>query len=318
MYRYVVLLLRARRRVQFKNCVEERRRRRRRRRRKRERDRKNSSRSCRKTPCCSRGTAAAASSAAWGAFLFLFFSLVFIDSYVQSEKKGGNLNGIYIFIYFLIHFYFRFIELYEEAKLSAMIPLFLAHVIQFIREAELAVLHQDEDESSNKLDNNNNSEELILTLRQTCAQLVQIVTFSTHPLYMMMSEPGLMDPIDNVPPPPVNWSLARQITAKLGQVFVSIVDTFVGREIQVLTAALESGKCISAARLAANSLMSLGADAARPAMRPLIQAFQTAHLRPVWADLLRALSALCSSADIIQDFEMVCSSHFFICLLQQN
>ncbi len=34
-------------------------------------------------------------------------------------------------------------------------------------------------------------------------------------------------------PLPVNWSLARQITAKLGQVFVSIVDTFVGREIEV-------------------------------------------------------------------------------------
>ena len=206
---------------------------------------------------------------------------------------------------FLFAFYFRFIELYEESKLSSLIPLFLAHVIQFIREAELAVLHQDEDDDIIKPDNNNNSEELILSLRQTCAQLVQIVTFSTHPLYMMMSEPGLIEPVDNVPPPPVNWSLARQITAKLGQVFVAIVDTFVGREIQVLTAALQSGKCISAARLAANSLMSLGADAARPAMRPLIQAFQTPHLRPVWADLLRALSALCSSADIIQDFEMV-------------
>ncbi len=51
--------------------------------------------------------------------------------------------------------------------------------------------------------------------------------------------------------------------------------------------------------------MSLGADAARPALRPLIEAFQVVHLRPVRADLLRALAALCSSADIIQEFETV-------------
>lgn len=74
---------------------------------------------------------------------------------------------------------------------------------------------------------------------------------------------------------------------------------------QVLTAALKSGKCVSAAKLAANSLMSLGSDAARPALRPLIEAFQVVHLRPVRADLLRALAALCSSADIIQEFETV-------------
>jgi hypothetical protein len=73
----------------------------------------------------------------------------------------------------------------------------------------------------------------------------------------------------------------------------------------VLTAALKSGKCVSAAKLAANSLMSLGSDAARPALRPLIEAFQVVHLRPVRADLLRALAALCSSADIIQEFETV-------------
>lgn len=76
----------------------------------------------------------------------------------------------------------------------------------------------------------------------------------------------------------------------------------------MLTAALKSGKCVSAAKLAANSLMSLGADAARPALRPLIEAFQVVHLRPVRADLLRALAALCSSADIIQEFETVLSS----------
>lgn len=51
--------------------------------------------------------------------------------------------------------------------------------------------------------------------------------------------------------------------------------------------------------------MSLGSDAARPALRPLIEAFQVVHLRPVRADLLRALAALCSSADIIQEFETV-------------
>ena len=73
----------------------------------------------------------------------------------------------------------------------------------------------------------------------------------------------------------------------------------------MLTAALKSGKCVSAAKLAANSLMSLGSDAARPALRPLIEAFQVVHLRPVRADLLRALAALCSSADIIQEFETV-------------
>jgi len=75
--------------------------------------------------------------------------------------------------------------------------------------------------------------------------------------------------------------------------------------IQVLTAALQNGNCVSAARLAANSLMSLGADAARPALGPLINAFRQPRLRPVQADLLRALSALCSSADIIQDFEQL-------------
>ena len=74
---------------------------------------------------------------------------------------------------------------------------------------------------------------------------------------------------------------------------------------QVLTSALRSGKCVSAARLAANSLMSLGADAARPALRPLVDAFRIGHLRPVRADLLRALSALCSSADVISEFESV-------------
>ncbi|XP_032786951.2 uncharacterized protein LOC116924533 isoform X2 [Daphnia magna] len=197
-----------------------------------------------------------------------------------------------------------FIELYEESKLASLIPLFLAHVIQFIREAELAVLSDPCGEMESK--RTEGSEELIQSLRQTCTQLVQIVTFSARPLYMMTSEPSLMldAGIESVPLPlPVNWSLARQITAKLGQVFVSIVDTFVGREIEVLTAALKSGKCVSAAKLAANSLMSLGSDAARPALRPLIEAFQVVHLRPVRADLLRALAALCSSADIIQEFE---------------
>ncbi|XP_057366558.1 uncharacterized protein LOC130687404 [Daphnia carinata] len=197
-----------------------------------------------------------------------------------------------------------FIELYEEAKLASLIPLFLAHVIQFIREAEMAVLSDSCGQMESK--RTEGSEELIQSLRQTCTQLVQIVTFSARPLYMMTSEPSLMldAGVESVPLPlPVNWSLARQITAKLGQVFVSIVDTFVGREIEVLTAALKSGKCVSAAKLAANSLMSLGADAARPALRPLIEAFQVVHLRPVRADLLRALAALCSSADIIQEFE---------------
>ncbi|KAI9557340.1 hypothetical protein GHT06_017167 [Daphnia sinensis] len=197
-----------------------------------------------------------------------------------------------------------FIELYEESKLASLIPLFLAHVIQFIREAELAVLSDPCGQMESK--RTESSEELIHSLRQTCTQLVQIVTFSARPLYMMTSEPSLMldAGIESVPLPlPVNWSLARQITAKLGQVFVSIVDTFVGREIEVLTAALKSGKCVSAAKLAANSLMSLGSDAARPALRPLIEAFQVVHLRPVRADLLRALAALCSSADIIQEFE---------------
>ena len=56
--------------------------------------------------------------------------------------------------------------------------------------------------------------------------------------------------------------------------------------------------------------MSLGSDAARPALRPLIEAFQVVHLRPVRADLLRALAALCSSADIIQEFETVLHSYF--------
>lgn len=265
--------------------------------------------------------------------------------------------------------HFRFIELYEESKLASLIPLFLAHVIQFIREAELAVLSDPCGEMESK--RTEGSEELIQSLRQTCTQLVQIVTFSARPLYMMTSEPSLMldAGIESVPLPlPVNWSLARQITAKLGQVFVSIVDTFVGREIevrrqekqnsfqfdanrndrpksflaidvtimkfvgfiflakdlkkkqkktsfhfhfQVLTAALKSGKCVSAAKLAANSLMSLGSDAARPALRPLIEAFQVVHLRPVRADLLRALAALCSSADIIQEFETV-YFHFIV------
>lgn len=117
--------------------------------------------------------------------------------------------------------------------MASLIPLFLAHVIQFIREAEMAVLS---DNGDNSMSGTTNSEELIQSLRQTCSQLVQIVTFSTRPLYMMMSEPTLMLDTEVGPPPlplPVNWSLARQITAKLGQVFVSIVDTFVGREIQV-------------------------------------------------------------------------------------
>lgn len=129
---------------------------------------------------------------------------------------------------------FRFIELYEESKLASLIPLFLAHVIQFIREAELAVLSDCCGEKETK--RTESSEELIQSLRQTCIQLVQIVTFSTRPLYIMMSEPALMLDADVEPtqlPLPVNWSLARQITAKLGQVFVSIVDTFVGREIEV-------------------------------------------------------------------------------------
>lgn len=120
--------------------------------------------------------------------------------------------------------------MYEEAKLASLIPLFLAHVIQFIREAETAVLSDNGESPSSS------SEELIHSLRQTCSQLVQIVTFSTRPLYMMTSEPAVLLDTEIGPPPlplPVNWSLARQITAKLGQVFVSIVDTFVGREIQV-------------------------------------------------------------------------------------
>ena len=115
----------------------------------------------------------------------------------------------------------------------SLIPLFLAHVIQFIREAELAVLSDCGETETNRTEG---SEELIHSLRQTCTQLVQIVTFSTRPLYMMMSEPALMLDAEIEPaqlPLPVNWSLARQITAKLGQVFVSIVDTFVGREIEV-------------------------------------------------------------------------------------
>lgn len=126
----------------------------------------------------------------------------------------------------------RFIELYEEGKLVSLIPLFLAHVIQFIREAEMAVLSDCGETPGSTA----SSEELIHSLRQTCSQLVQIVTFSTRPLYVMMPESGLMLDSEVGPPPlplPVNWSLARQITAKLGQVFVSIVDTFVGREIQV-------------------------------------------------------------------------------------
>lgn len=122
--------------------------------------------------------------------------------------------------------------MYEESKLASLIPLFLAHVIQFIREAEMAVLS---DISSESPGSSSSSEELIHSLRQTCSQLVQIVTFSTRPSYLMTTE--LMLDTELGPPPirlPVNWSLARQITAKLGQVFVSIVDTFVGREIQVL------------------------------------------------------------------------------------
>ena len=113
----------------------------------------------------------------------------------------------------------RFIEVYEESKLSSMIPLFLAHVIQFIREAERAALQEQTETKEPSA-----SEELIASLRQTCAQLVQIVTF-VNPLYV--------EPCLQMPPTPVNWSEARQITAKLGHVFVSIVDTFVGREIQV-------------------------------------------------------------------------------------
>ena len=184
--------------------------------------------------------------------------------------------------------------MYEESKLSALIPLFLAHVIQFIREAEAAALSNGPSGSS---------DDLIASLRQTCAQLVQLVTFTTPK--QQPSSPTPPPCVNDGPIPPVNWSLARQITARLGQVFVSIVDTFVGREIEVLTAALESAKCISAARLAANSLMSLGSDASRPALAPLIGAFHRPHLRPVRADLLRALSALCSSADIIRLFEQL-------------
>ena len=114
---------------------------------------------------------------------------------------------------------FRFIELYEESKLAALIPIFLAHVIQFIRETEGTSpysRHQSKESAAN--------DQLVASLRHTCTELVQIVTF-TNPLDM---EPGLQ-----TPPIPVNWSLARQVTAKLGQIFVAIVDTFVGKEIQV-------------------------------------------------------------------------------------
>lgn len=115
----------------------------------------------------------------------------------------------------------RFIELYEESKLSALIPLFLAHVIQFIRETETAGSYDQH--SYTKEHQPGVSEHLVSTLRQTCVQLVQIVTFA-GPL-------GHAEHDGNAAP--VNWSLARQITAKLGQVFVAIVDTFVGKEIQV-------------------------------------------------------------------------------------
>lgn len=81
---------------------------------------------------------------------------------------------------------------------------------------------------------------------------------------------------------------------------------------QILTHALRRGKCISAAKLAANSLMSLGPDAAQPALRPLVEAFQCPRLLPVRSDLLRALSALCSSADIIQEFEAVSITIFIV------
>ena len=72
---------------------------------------------------------------------------------------------------------------------------------------------------------------------------------------------------------------------------------------------MKNGKCLSAAKLATNSLMSLGPDAARPALATLVGAFHCAHLRPLRSDLLRALSALCSSADIIQQFESVLHPH---------
>lgn len=212
----------------------------------------------------------------------------------MASIKEFFFSFLLILIGNVFSFHYRFIELYEESKLSALIPLFLAHVIQFIREAEAAALSAGPSGSS---------DDLIASLRQTCAQLVQLVTFSVPK--QQQSSPTPPPCINDGPVPPVNWSLARQVTARLGQVFVSIVDTFVGREIEVLTAALESGKCVSAARLAANSLMSLGSDASRPALAPLIGAFHRPHLRPVRADLLRALSALCSSADIIRLFEQL-------------
>ena len=123
----------------------------------------------------------------------------------------------------------RFIEVYDESNLSSMIPMFLAHVIQFIREAEQAALSQSL-EAGSSCSTAGASEELIASLRTTCSQLVQIVIF-VNPL--QRSESYGCGGDDSLPPAPVNWSLARQITAKLGQVFVSIVDTFVGREIQV-------------------------------------------------------------------------------------
>ena len=105
-----------------------------------------------------------------------------------------------------------------------MIPVFLAHVIQFIREAEEA-------EQSSGTETKESSEELMASLRATCSQLVQIVIF-VNPLTTEQDAGDVMAPPP--PPTPVNWSFARQITARLGQVFVSIVDTFVGREIRVI------------------------------------------------------------------------------------
>ena len=104
--------------------------------------------------------------------------------------------------------------------MSSLIPIFLAHVIQFIRETEST----DSSQRTNTKEVSGN-EHLIIELRETCAELAQIVTF-TNPLYI--------EPCFESHPMPINWSLARQITAKLGQVFVALVDTFVRKEIEVL------------------------------------------------------------------------------------
>ena len=154
-----------------------------------------------------------------------------------------------------------------------MIPVFLAHVIQFIREAEEAEQSSSAPRETKEI-NRSRSEELITSLRATCAQLVQIVIFvnpldvdhdansitpppapttapATAPatataaaaaaaaaaaVAVAVAAAGGAAPLTGATAPlaPVNWSLARQITARLGHVFVSIVDTFVGREIHVM------------------------------------------------------------------------------------